>query len=121
MDSEEWDRVHGNLRSAQNGDKYFVSKWVPVTFPAIPEANVHDSIVINVVWAVKGPIEVELRPENIEYVIKAISTSPAQKKGSPKRKRKLKRRLSDAEPGAEAAPVEPAHPLEEGVVPDDDE
>ena len=96
MEPEEWERVGQKLRPAQDADKYFVSKWVPVTFPAIPEANL-DTTVINVVWAVKGPIEVELCPENIDYVIKAISMSPAQKKGSPKRKRRLKRRLSDAD------------------------
>ena len=96
MEPEEWERVGQKLRPAQNADKWFVSKWVPVAFPAIPEANL-DTTVINVVWAVKGPIEVELRPENIDYVIKAISMSPPQKRGSPKRKRRLKRRLSDAD------------------------
>lgn len=111
MTEEEWNLKKDTLRSAQNADKWVVSKWVSVEFPPVePDA---EATTMNVVWCTKGPLEVELLQKNIEYIFKAISASPPAEKGSPKRKRRLKRRPSEPSPHAEEAAEQAEEPQED--------
>lgn len=111
------------LRPPREEDRWLVSSWVNVTLPAfedISNQTQRDPHTLKVLWSIKQTdIWIELSLQNLEVCFALIRSSPKcekevkpkkVEKGSPKRKRKLKRRKSQesAEERVQDANVE--HP-----------
>ena len=78
------------LRHAVDSDKYLCGKVVAITFPALEGGEPR---VMNCAWSIKDAcLEVELTPQNIEYVVAALQSSPQVEKKVPKSPRTPKRR-----------------------------
>lgn len=96
-------------RPARNSDKLLVGRTVVVTLPAF---GTQPSVAAKMLWETKGDqIEVELTEANLQYVIHALRASPPAPKRksttgangdgmshekSPRKKRRLKKRPSEA-------------------------
>ena len=87
------------LRAARDEDKFLVSKSVEITLPPVDGRAAHTC---RVLWKIKSrDLHIELTNSNLAHVLASLACSPpAEKKkkplkGSPKRKRRLKRRMSD--------------------------
>ena len=108
------------FRPAKNSDRLLVSREVMVPLP--PVDTFPEGITIRMLWQISGDdIWFELKRDNIEYAISALKISapaePKEKKpvGSPKKRRRLRRKLSQppaSVPGEEAEQAEPAEPAE---------
>jgi len=65
-------------------------KVVAITFPALEGGEPR---VMNCAWSIKDAcLEVELTPQNLEYVVAALQSSPPVEKNVPKSPRSPKRR-----------------------------
>ena len=91
-------------QSCQECDSWLVQRCVLVEMPALDEGGAPHYM--RMLWQVKGlDAWIELNPANITYCLRALRESPPEEakekkpKASPKRRRKLKRRLSDAPAG----------------------
>ena len=102
---QEGSEVPKKIRHAREEDAYLVGRSVIIQTPEFTDANgtVHPRKPIRVLWQIKGvDIWIELNLENVQHTLEALRVSqpepPKQAKGraSPgRRRRRLKRRLSD--------------------------
>lgn len=84
------DEQNKKLRHAVDSDKYLCGKVVAITFPALEGGEPR---VMNCAWSIKDAcLEVELTPQNLEYVVAALQSSPPVEKNVPKSPRSPKRR-----------------------------
>ena len=101
------------MRPAREEDRFLVSRWVAVTLPEYRDSITEDMVpshTCKVLWAIKpGDLSVELTQANLQFCFGAIrSAAPATKaekpkvKGSPKKRRKVKRRKSQESSQASA-------------------
>ena len=92
------------VRCARDDDGWLVQRCVLVEMPPLDEGGAPHAM--RMLWQVKGlDAWIELNPANVTYCLRALRESPPEEakekkpKASPKRRRKLKRRLSDAPAG----------------------
>lgn len=99
------------LRPARDEDRFLVAKSVAIELPPIVDGE-GEGHACRCLWKVKSKdIHIELTNENVAHVLASLACSPpAEKKrkekpikASPKRRRRVKRRVSEEMPVAEAS------------------
>ena len=102
------------LRHAVDSDKFLCGKSLPVSFPPSEEGG--EPWVMNVAWSTKDAgLEVELNKDNLEYIVKAISSSPPIEKKVPKSPRRRRKRHVESPEGKSPGHPSPAPAAAEEV------